>query len=281
MFNAHLCTTRAVTYHSSQVGTRSLYSTVVLQPSYGIVLLYTYITRLSSKASLFFPFDSAQFRSLSYHDPPSHQSVMFGPQPSRMLLRTATAAARRPMKLTTASPWARMQLRFATQDYGSGDGNPAGEKPREQGQRGREDLEHPGPPPPKAAKNKSGSSSSPSSSADSKSGSSGDSGNGKAASKKESSDSDSSTSKGTAKGNGKPRPKILDSDAPTKGEEQSEDVKQHNREMEQRAERAHEQASGEDVEKDKVSKEFWSGESSSFFFAVFMGFFLSLTVFFG
>lgn len=37
---------------------------------------------------------------------------------------------------------------FAQQDYGSGSGDPKGEKPGEQGKNPREDMEHPGPPAP-------------------------------------------------------------------------------------------------------------------------------------
>ena len=50
------------------------------------------------------------------------------------------------------------QTRFATSDYGSGKGNPAGETPEKQGQNPSENLEHPGPPPPKVAEGKSSSS---------------------------------------------------------------------------------------------------------------------------
>ena len=41
----------------------------------------------------------------------------------------------------------------------------------------------------------------------------------------------------------------------------SEEVKQHNEEMDQRAEKAYEQVSNEDAENDKVSKSFWAGKS--------------------
>ncbi|KAF2852146.1 hypothetical protein T440DRAFT_420855 [Plenodomus tracheiphilus IPT5] len=67
------------------------------------------------------------------------------------------SAALRPAALS-AAPRARVQVRFATSDYGSGDGNPAGEKPAKQGQNPSENLEHPGPAPPKVAQGKSSSS---------------------------------------------------------------------------------------------------------------------------
>ncbi|KAF1947704.1 hypothetical protein EJ02DRAFT_332870 [Clathrospora elynae] len=67
------------------------------------------------------------------------------------------SSALRPAALS-AAPRARLQVRFATQDYGSGKGNPAGERPEKQGQNPSESLEHPGPPPPKVAQGKSSSS---------------------------------------------------------------------------------------------------------------------------
>lgn len=132
----------------------------------------------------------------------------------------------------------------AQQDYGSGEGNPAGENPQQQGKRGREDLEHPGPPAPKVGQgNKSSSSSSQSSSS----------------SKSSNKASGSETSK-DVKGVKGAQPKILNENPP-KGEDAPEAVKQHNREVDERAEKAHEQVSNEDAEKDKVPKSFWSGES--------------------
>jgi hypothetical protein len=61
------------------------------------------------------------------------------------------------------------------------------------------------------------------------------------------------------------KPKILD-EKPPKGEEESNDVKQHNKEFSQRAERAHEGFKNEEAEKDKVSSKYWSGESRHSFF---------------
>jgi hypothetical protein len=59
-------------------------------------------------------------------------------------------------------------------------------------------------------------------------------------------------------------PKILNESPPT-GEEEPADVKHHNEEFKQRAERAHESVSNEDAERDKVSPKFWSGESDHSF----------------
>jgi hypothetical protein len=155
------------------------------------------------------------------------------------------SAALRPA--LSMAPRARQQVRFATQDYGSGAGNPAGEKPEKQGANPSESLEHPGPPPPKVAKGQS--SSSPNE--DSSSGSS---------SQKSSSASQSQSNDGASKsGNKGAQPKILNEKAPPE-DEQSEDVKQHNKEMEQRTEKAHQQASKEDAKNEKVPKKFWAGK---------------------
>jgi len=54
-------------------------------------------------------------------------------------------------------------------------------------------------------------------------------------------------------------PKILN-ESPPPEDKAPEDVKKHNEELEHRAERVHERAKNEDVEKDKVGKKFWSGE---------------------
>ena len=134
----------------------------------------------------------------------------------------------------------------ATQDYGSGDGNPAGENPQQQGRNEREDLEHPGPPAPKVGQNNKTSPDSPSSSSSGSKSSEGKS-------------SDSAATNKDVKGVKGAQPKILNENPPS-GDEASEEVKQHNREVEQRAEKAHEQVSNEDAAKDKVPKSFWAGE---------------------
>lgn len=148
------------------------------------------------------------------------------------------------------APRANLQVRFATQDYGSGKGNPAGETPEKQGKNPSEHLEHPGPAPPKVAEGKS--SSSPNQ-------------DGQSSSSTQSTSSQSQSNDGAAqKGSGGQsvkgaQPKILNESAPSK-EEQSEDVARHNREMENRTEKAHEQARSEDSKDEKVSKDFWKGK---------------------
>lgn len=150
----------------------------------------------------------------------------------------------------------RPQVRFATQDYGSGEGNPAGEKPQAQGQNPSENIEHPGPPPPKVAQGKS--SSSPNEDSGSSSGkSSSSSAASKPSEQSQSNDGAAKTGGGDGKSVNGAQPKILNANPPATD---SEEVKQHNKEMEQRAERAHEQVSNEDADKDKVPKSFWAGK---------------------
>lgn len=169
-------------------------------------------------------------------------------RPASLLRSAARPAVVRP------AFFAHPQVRFATQDYGSGEGNPAGENPQQQGQNPSESLEHPGPPPPKVAKGQS--SSSPNE--DSGSSSSKLSSSSKPSEQSQSNDGASKTGGGNSKSVNGAQPKILNAKPPAT---ESEDVKQHNREMDQRAEKAHEQISDEDAEKDKVSKSFWAGKS--------------------
>ena len=62
-------------------------------------------------------------------------------------LRTASIFATRIQSTT----FGFAQTRFASGDYGSGEGDPRGERPQEQGPNPSEDKEHPGPPPPKTS----------------------------------------------------------------------------------------------------------------------------------
>lgn len=167
-------------------------------------------------------------------------------RPVSLLRSAARPAAIRP------ALFARPQVRFATQDYGSGEGNPAGEKPQQQGQNPSEDVEHPGPPPPKVARGQS------SSSPNEDSGSSSSKSTSSSSSQSQSNDGASKSGSGNGKSVNGAQPKILNESPPAN---ESEDVKQHNKEMEQRAEKAHEQVSNEEADKDKVPKSFWAGKS--------------------
>lgn len=140
--------------------------------------------------------------------------------------------------------------RYASQDYGSGDGNPVGENPQKQGSNPSADLEHPGPPPPMAGQG-SGGGPTKGTSDGHNTGESAQSG-GKSSGKSSGSGKDSkSATKGA-------QPKILN-ESPPKPSEQNADVKKHNKEMDNRAEKAYEkvQDSNADQEKQKVGKNFW------------------------
>lgn len=179
------------------------------------------------------------------------------------ILRTAV---QRPAALC-AAPRARLQVRFATSDYGSGKGNPVGETPEKQGQNPSENLEHPGPAPPKVAEGKSssspnsdngGSNSNPkvdSSTSNAKTGSpSGKRGFSTSARQNASKEpaveqaKQNEPSANEVKG---AKPKILNENPP-KPEEESEDVKKHNEEVKNRAEKPAGQISNEDAKNDKI-----------------------------
>lgn len=57
------------------------------------------------------------------------------------------------------------------------------------------------------------------------------------------------------------QPKILAEDRPKEGEE-SEDVKKHNEELAKSGHHPKQQNKNEETDKDKVGKQFWSGESN-------------------
>jgi hypothetical protein len=159
-------------------------------------------------------------------------------------LRTQRAA----FSITTRS--------LATSDYGSGKGDPRGEKPQEQGANPSADLEHPGPPPPKEGQ---GSGAGPTKGG--KEG--GNSGNASEQSKKgkqQPQQQQQQQEKSSSQKNGAPQPKIYNPDGPPSKESESQEVREHNRQMDQRTETASNQASNEDVKKDEVPKEFWKGE---------------------
>lgn len=174
-----------------------------------------------------------------------------------MSFLTRPAAFLRPAALRPArsiAPRVHTQIRFGTSDYGSGVGNPAGEKPEQQGKNLSEGLEHPGPPPPKVAKGQS--SSSPNND-DKSSGPSSQKSSGKSSVEPgQQSQSSDGTSKSGAKG---AQPKILNESPPSE-ENQSGDVKQHNKDMANRTEQENKQAS-DDGKDNKVSKKFWAGKS--------------------
>jgi hypothetical protein len=148
-------------------------------------------------------------------------------------------------------------VRWATQDYGSGQGNPKGEKSQDQGANPSADKEHPGAPPPKEGEGSGGSPTKGTSDGH-------NTGSAKQAqpqkrgysTMRQFSTGNSLWAKGKPKSTDGLKPKILDESPPSKGEESSE-VKKHNEEMEGRSDRAHEQIDGN---KEEVDPQFWSGE---------------------
>lgn len=174
----------------------------------------------------------------------------------------------------------RSTIRFASGDYGSGSGDPKGEKPQEQGANPSADKEHPGPPPPKVGQNTGGATKgtsgghNASQSTDTKPTHGNDPTQGKrnfsTSARRALQTSKIAFEKAEEKSGRELRsdktkdaePKIL-SDNPPKQSEQTGDVKKHNEDMENRAEQAHEKASDEQVENDKVSKGFWSGHGGA------------------
>lgn len=137
---------------------------------------------------------------------------------------------------------------YAQQSYGGGEGDPKGDDPQKQGSNPSADLEHPGPPPPTEGQGSGG--------GPTKAGSGGHNG-----SRNESPapTSKSPTGSGGSGNNGSngAQPKIYSSSPP---KEQSEDVKKHNREMDDRHGRAQNQV--DDGDKDNVNKGFWKGRFS-------------------
>ncbi|KAI7472465.1 hypothetical protein KC367_g4867 [Hortaea werneckii] len=167
-------------------------------------------------------------------------------------LRVTRQPALRSLSRSTNTPTlAFTPRRLAHQDYGSGDGNPAGENPQAQGKNPSEKAEHPGPEPPTAGK-KAGEKSQQQQQGGSQ--------------QPSSSSSSSNNNKGTQ---GAAQPRILNDPPPSasSGQQQggaaSGEVEQHNREMDQRAEKSHEKVRAEEVEKDKVPKGFWAGQGGA------------------
>ena len=155
---------------------------------------------------------------------------------------------------------------YASGDYGSGTGDPKGENPLQQGANPSADVEHPGPPPPSAGQ---GSGSGPTKgTADGHNSGSSPSAPGSGQGRGQGSGNGSVSGKGkTEKG---AQPKILRDSLPA---EPDEDVKQHNWELSQRPNRAHERLGEEEGgegerEREKVPKGYWSGEWMGFLCAL-------------
>lgn len=182
------------------------------------------------------------------------------------------SSAQTPRFLTTTTP------RFAAQGYGDGKGDPKGESPQEQGSssKTKEHAEHPGPAPVSEGKD---SGSGPTKGSDHQGGKSPEeaSANSGGSRSKEAKETGSSPTGGKIGGKGEKssggkvskdggaKPKISKPAKPDAGEgsvteKERAEVEQHNKEF--RAGHDH----AKDEQGDKVSKEFWKGESPIFSF---------------
>ncbi|KAF4547093.1 Hypothetical protein D9617_59g026320 [Elsinoe fawcettii] len=175
------------------------------------------------------------------------------------LSRPLTSSLRSTTTLPSRIP---ATTRFASSDYGSPTGGPISENPKDQGPNPSADKEHPGPPPPKVGQNTGASGTkkgadghnSPNAQSDVRP----SVGNEPTQGKKSFSTMTVRRAEATQTKNGA-QPKIL-SESPPLDSEAAEDVKRHNAEMENRAERAAEGVSSNDAQKDKVPKSFWKGD---------------------
>ncbi|KAI9832906.1 MAG: hypothetical protein M1819_003936 [Sarea resinae] len=157
-----------------------------------------------------------------------------------------TSALGRPFARTTLTSTIPVSARrFAFQSYGGGEGDPKGEKPQDQGANPSESLEHPGPPPPAEGQGTGGAT--------------------KAKGERQNVDEKSSSSSSNSPPASRPRdgaqPKILNSSEPDQAS--SEDVERHNKEMESRHDKPTEGISKEELDKEKVSKGYWSGRGGA------------------
>ena len=177
-------------------------------------------------------------------------------------LRTSTAFSSLTRRAALSSrSLSSTSLRFA-QGYGDGNGDPKGENPQAQGSSSYEkhSQEHPGPEPPPAGKSTGAGPTKADTKAPEEA--SAQSGGSRSKDAKESGSSPTAGSGGGGGGGGKSKdgasPKIHENSEPgAQSSEKQAEVDQHNREFEQRYDRAPEAAG------DKVDKKFWSGELCS------------------
>lgn len=196
------------------------------------------------------------------------------------LIRSGRVAARLNNQIRTSwvgqvyysrpfSVTARSSANASSQGYGDGKGDPKAEKPQEQGSQSatHHKAEHPGPAPPSEGQNTGGATKASSGTKDPSEASASSGG----ARSKEAKETGSSPTGGEVGGSGGeststkskdgPKPKISDKKIPDEAmgdiEKQAE-VRQHNREFEQRYDRAPK------AQEDKVDQKFWSGKSLCF-----------------
>ncbi|SLM34500.1 hypothetical protein LPUS_03287 [Lasallia pustulata] len=165
-------------------------------------------------------------------------------------------AARSSPRITTRTTVHIQHRLYAHQSYGGADDDPKGGDPQNQGSNPSADLEHPGPAPPDVGKGtgggptKAGEGGHNTQENESSSGSGGGSGSG----------SKGEMSSGGKESNGA-QPKIHKSKVP-EAHEESEDVKQHNKEMDDRR-LGGAQDKQDDGDKHNVGKGYWSGQGGA------------------
>ena len=157
-----------------------------------------------------------------------------------------SVAARCSPCITTRSPIAIQHRLYAQQSYGGADDDPKAGDPQNQGSNPSADKEHPGPPPPAEGQGTGG-------------GPTKANKGGHNTQQNESSSGDGDVSHGGKESNSA-QPKIHSSKVPEE-HEHSDEVKQHNDEMDNR--RLGGAQNKQDDGKHNVDKGYWSGESGS------------------
>ena len=183
------------------------------------------------------------------------------PALSSITRRQAPLAVR---QFFTSRPLSTTPIRLATQGYGDGKGGPKAEDPQAQGSSNstKENAEHPGPPAPSEGQGTGGATKAGEEKGKSPEDSSAQSGGARSKEAKETGSSPTGGDVGgkndnnaSEKSKGGNEPKIQSQSEP--GEEndrkKEEEVKQHNKEFEERHDRA------ESAEPDKVDGKFWKG----------------------
>jgi len=143
--------------------------------------------------------------------------------------------------------------RLATQRYGDGEGHPQAEKPQDQGANPSASREHPGPPPPKAGEGSGGGPTKGTPEGHTKTNQT----TGSTQQKRQFSTMRRLYAEKKPKTTDGLKPKILDETRPAEHEE-SDDVKKHNEEFKNRADRAHESIAEEGEKKKHDSSPFLS-----------------------
>ena len=161
------------------------------------------------------------------------------------VFRPITSIRSSPRSLISPAYTQQHRLYAGGSDYGSGEGDPKGENPSDQGSNPSADLEHPGPPPPAVGQGTGG--------GPTKMGAEGhntqqnDSSGGQAT---------TSGSGGSSGGEGgAPQPKIHKHNAPEE-HTHSDEVRAHNEDMAKR----HDSPNEKSRDDDKVDKGFWKGD---------------------